>query len=335
MRRAYWADALRVLASAMVVVIHVCGSGWYELRPTGADWWTVNLLDSLCRSSVPIFFMLSGAMLLDREPEEKKLLIKTARLLLLWVLMGAFYALKDGEPAEILTHPVYFLSLILKSHYHLWFLPTLAGIYLILPVLRALVSYRDGKWVKWYLAVFFLFGILRQTMAQVPVPGETYAALRRALVPELCQYSGYFVLGWYLTRQRSRTAPWKLMLAYLGSAAAIALGTQYWSGLGAGNDERMYSYMGLFVFIEAVSLMSLMYAHCPGSGKKPVELLSPLTLGIYLLHPAAMEIMRGFGLSVELFPRPVSVPLIAFLSFCLSALCTAMLRKLPVMKKLL
>ena len=335
MKRQYWADALRTMACVMVVVIHVCGRGWYAMESSGPDWWTVNLLDSLCRCSVPLFFMLSGAMMLDRPLDARRLAVRTGRLLLLWLMASAAYALMGQAPLELLTHPVYFLQLILQSHYHLWFLRTLACIYLLLPVLRALVCHEEGRWVPWYLTVFFLFGVVRQSMGQLPVSGSTWQALRLVLVPELCQYSGYFVLGWYLSHKEPKIHRRAYIGAYLLCTAVIALGTHLWSLNGAENDERMYAYLGLPVFIQAVCLFTSARALQPGRLGKAVDKLAPLTLGIYLIHPAAISLLSALGLTVSVLPRALSVPVVAGLSLVISAACTLLLRRLPILKKLL
>lgn len=335
MSRRYWADALRVAASFMVVVIHVCGVGWYSIESSGAQWWTVNILDSLCRCSVPLFFMLSGALQLNRQPDGRHIAQKALRLMLLWAIASGIYAFKNEDALVLLTHPIYFLQVLIKSHYHLWFLRTMACVYLLIPVLKALVSYDSGKWAPWYLAVFFLFGIVRPSMNFVPIEHELWQALSGVMVPELCQYSGYFVLGWYLANSEKKADKRICIAAFMLATAVIAVGTHLWSLTGESNDERMYTYMGLPVFIQAVFAFLLAKQLKPGKGEKIVEFLAPLTLGIYLIHPAAMDFLAGMGISVFVMHRLLSVPLVASLSFAFSAACTWLLRKIPMMKKLL
>ena len=335
MKRYYWADALRVIASVMVVVIHICGVGWYAMKPVGLDWITVNTIDSLCRAAVPIFFMISGAMMLRQEVEPKKLLIKTARLMTLWLMASLFYALVNGDIAYNLTHPSSLISLTLKSHYHLWFLRTLAGIYLIFPVLKALTEYQQGKWVPWYLIVFFAFGVLRQSAGQIPIESSTYNTLRLLMVPELCQYSGYFVLGWYLSLDKQRISKMVLITAYICAAAVIAIGTHLLSQGTAENDERLYAYMGLPVFVQSVSLFLLAMRIKPGHAMRIISFLSPLTLGIYIFHPYAIKLLEFLGFTSDTLPRLLSLPIIVVIAFAASAVVTYLLRKIPKVGKIL
>ena len=52
----------------MVILIHTFGSLVVDHSNVGSMEWTIaNLIDSLCRPSVPLFFMISGALLLRKE----------------------------------------------------------------------------------------------------------------------------------------------------------------------------------------------------------------------------------------------------------------------------
>jgi surface polysaccharide O-acyltransferase-like enzyme len=56
-----WADALRVLAAVAVVVMHVSATA---LKQSDCfDWWIGNIFVSLSQWGVPIFIMISGALL--------------------------------------------------------------------------------------------------------------------------------------------------------------------------------------------------------------------------------------------------------------------------------
>ena len=63
-----WFDLARVLAILAVVVVHETSGevgGRDAGDPATAAWWTANLLDSASRWCVPVFLMVSGALLLD------------------------------------------------------------------------------------------------------------------------------------------------------------------------------------------------------------------------------------------------------------------------------
>ena len=64
----YWVDLIRVLAIYLVVVIHVSGqmtNVWGKIPE--AQWIISDIYGGLARVGVPLFFMLSGYLLLPRS----------------------------------------------------------------------------------------------------------------------------------------------------------------------------------------------------------------------------------------------------------------------------
>ena len=334
--RSLWADALRTLCCLMVVIIHVSGTDWYTLPTDSADWLVSNIADSLVRPSVVLFFMLSGCFMLKKDTEPKKLLMKALRLAVLWLGASVFYTFYTYR-TQIFHSPKLLIYGVVHEYYHLWFLRTMAVLYLLVPVLRALIVYQDGRWVKWFLGVFLVFGILRQSLGLLPLEGETWYSFRLLFVPELCQYSGYFVLGWYLTEKTAPAAGKKrvlYLLVYLLTAALIAVGTHFYS-LGAEmNDERLYSYMGLPAFVMAVSLFQLARAWRETALTRLMAKLAPLTLGIYVFHPLMLELAVYFGVSKD-WSRFAFIPAAVAAAFVGAALLSWCLRRVPFIKKFL
>src|SRR5690606_15327951 len=57
-------EVIRVTACFMVIFLHVAAIGFHDFVP---GWWASNVYDSLLRSCVPLFLMLTGALLLRKE----------------------------------------------------------------------------------------------------------------------------------------------------------------------------------------------------------------------------------------------------------------------------
>jgi surface polysaccharide O-acyltransferase-like enzyme len=77
----------------MVLLIHVFGKTLMnETIVIGSfQWHVANIIDGISRCSVPLFFMLSGALLLNKKLETKKFLLgrlkKVAIPFLFWSLI--------------------------------------------------------------------------------------------------------------------------------------------------------------------------------------------------------------------------------------------------------
>ena len=69
--RLAYIDQLRVVAALAVVMIHVSAMHWGDTPPASADWQAMNVYAAVSRWCVPVFVMLSGALLLapGRENE--------------------------------------------------------------------------------------------------------------------------------------------------------------------------------------------------------------------------------------------------------------------------
>lgn len=88
-------DAARVVAVAAVLLTHVSTQFvmYYDVETAQFVWG--NIFDSLSRLAVPLFVMISGALLLDEEKpfEIKTLLLKrVSNIFLLLISWSAVYA---------------------------------------------------------------------------------------------------------------------------------------------------------------------------------------------------------------------------------------------------
>jgi surface polysaccharide O-acyltransferase-like enzyme len=141
----------------MVVVVHVSGVNFHKLDD---KWWATNFYDSLVRSSVPIFVMITGALLLRSSDKLHVFFMKrAARIGIPLVFWSVFYMTwntyrhdRDYGSAPdwlvaILTGPV---------QYHLWYLYALIGIYLFIPFMRMIYFQSSEKERIAYLSIWFV-----------------------------------------------------------------------------------------------------------------------------------------------------------------------------------
>ncbi|POR16914.1 hypothetical protein BWK58_15200, partial [Flavobacterium columnare] len=64
----YWITSLRVLATFSVIFLHTSAEILYQYGKTSnANWWIGNIYDSSVRFCVPIFLMISGALILSKD----------------------------------------------------------------------------------------------------------------------------------------------------------------------------------------------------------------------------------------------------------------------------
>lgn len=66
--RIFWVDGVRVVAILSIVWLHSFATLLYRFDSIPiSSWWLGNLYDSIARMGVPLFFMISGFLLLDKS----------------------------------------------------------------------------------------------------------------------------------------------------------------------------------------------------------------------------------------------------------------------------
>ncbi|UGQ10885.1 acyltransferase family protein [Yinghuangia sp. ASG 101] len=224
---------LRVIAIVAVVSIHTTGLTMTDETLRGsAVWWTAAIVNVGSTWAVPVFVMISGALLLRARPGEdaygfyRRRLARIAVPLVFW---HAFYiafkaAVKDYRPT---LDKVVGDLLLARTYTALYFFWLILGLYLVAPVLRvflAKASSRD-RWLITGLAVAFGIGV-QITNAYIQVRELGAPALRLTAPTYFLPYVGYFMLG-HMLRDVVLTARQRLVAAVLLVLATTELVWQH------------------------------------------------------------------------------------------------------------
>lgn len=254
MNRKTWADLCRVAAIFGVVVIHACGTNFYQFgKISTSDWLSINLLDSLVRCSVPLFVMLSGALLLS--PQDKPAtplqiigrIRKVAIPLLTWNVAYLLYV------SHFTGQAIDWMSMLRQvPMYHLWFVYMIIGLYLLLPVFQAVfaaISKRSD--LQRYLLALWLV----VTCVPVYYPLPILALVQQT---SLLGYAGYFLIGGIVAnthQQSGKTFFW--VLVYLAAVLVTFWLTWHFSDARQSVDERAYLYFSPNVFLASLAAFIL------------------------------------------------------------------------------
>ena len=122
-----WLDAARVAAIVAVVLLHVSASVVTQAPLGSTVWWVGNGYDALVRWCVPVFVMVSGALLLDARKTESLATFyrkRAARIALPLLFWSVVYVLWNYRHAWDQLRPADVLHSVARGwpHYHLWFL---------------------------------------------------------------------------------------------------------------------------------------------------------------------------------------------------------------------
>lgn len=101
--RNYAIDILRSLAIIAVILVHVSGAYVDKFMQLGAEnWWFAHGINSAMRFCVPIFVMISGALLLGRDESYETFIKKRfLRVFFPYLIWNSLYTLYTSLGQDI------------------------------------------------------------------------------------------------------------------------------------------------------------------------------------------------------------------------------------------
>lgn len=336
-------DLLRIAACFSVVMLHVASQHWYYLPVTDGRWLVCNTYDALFRFGVPIFVMMSGALFLGREERIslKHLYLKNIpRLFTAYLVWSAVYALwglwgKEGVGVRD------FLTAVSESKYHLWFVPLMIQIYVLMPLLSAAVRGGGRKLLEYGLVLFVITNILPTTMRFFTLPAEITRVLDLMKLEVFGGYLGYFLLGCYLYRYppKKQYRKWIYLLGTAGAVGAAGCSAFFSRRYGIAK-AGLFDSFSLCTFLVSCALFVFFISGLAQvkAGPKTVRFITNLsfdTFGVYLIHILIIEFLFMQGIDSLLFHNILCIPLLAVFCFICGTLFAGIVRRIPFVGKYL
>lgn len=348
-------DVIRTVAIVLVIFLHATA----DLTVPQMDqfeiirWTTNDVYQSIGRICVPLFVMLSGALLLRPEKHDtigsffKK---RWARIGLPWIFWGAaYFAWSFLVLQNPFTLNTVAQGIITGPYYNFWYLYLLLGLYLLTPVLRILLRKVNRLTIKGYLGFWVVgagvlpFALALTTTANLLGNSLTSLSWVGYLLFGL---TGYFILGTVLSNvQIRRSFLW--ILAAVG-VALTAIGIYIIQSPIGGNRE-VYAftvYFGPWTILTAVAVFLLLNTikvptriAAPTKGANLLRVISQNTLPLALFHLMVLESLQrgyfGFAVNGNTINSIVGVPLITVITLFVSLAIILLLKKIPYLTRLI
>ncbi len=347
--RKVYLDILRAIACCMIVGVHVSAQQITVLGTHSISFKFMNAVDCLCIIGVPLFVMISGALMLnpDHDSSLKVLYRHIFHLLTAYLAWLLFYNIVDYIKSgntfvwETFKDEVLLDTLLGRGMYHMWFLPMILGLYVLTPLLKEMV--RSRKLCEYFLILYFLFNLLYNTLFKFQIP---YATIMESLFTRLPLkmlegYIGYYMLGYYLDRYLKQIKKsslctiltlglvnylWEVTICNQESAESGALSTILNDPL---TVNVFFSAIAIFMLIQFLCQKthagSCFYLLCRELGR--------YSFGVYLVHPFILAWMTEHNITTLLLPVPLSIPLMIFFTVGIGYGITWLLARLPLVGK--
>lgn len=292
-QRKTYIDVLTVISCAAVVFLHVNDAFWtFSYQPY---WVGANIIETICYFAVPVFFMITGATLMDFRKRYtlkeyfRKRVVRTVIPFLIWSLVALAWQIWRGRIAVADLTPLGVVNSIVNTEYLgiYWFFIALFAIYLSIPVL-SLIPEDKRKEAFGYLIIvgalanFGLPFISKVTHDRLVFPPEL-------TFPMAAFYLIYPLIGYYLDRYTlSSRARWAIYLAGTAGFVVHLVGTWVLSYAVGGVDRTFKGYLNVPPLLHAVAVFTFLRYHAPKSAEsallKVVTFFKSTTYGVYLIH---------------------------------------------------
>jgi len=295
--RVLFFDLLRCVAAVAVIAIHVLAPYRHELGviPFG-EWATAVGVNSVTRWAVPVFILITGALMLsDNRPFDAKYYVKRrlGKVLIPFLVWSLFYAFLSGVTSSgydvSVTQQVLADSPSHATYYHLGFFYYFIPLYFVIPFFQIMVKKSGPSALYAFVAVWLFTSLLYLMKIDGPWSHELWL------------YSGYLPLGYLLYQRVPLTKAMVAVFVALGGLALLTTAYMVISNSAAAEQYtvgRWLSYKTLNVILAASMIFMLCRYFGEGlsaQANKVIGFISQHSLGIYILHPIFLWPMKEFG----------------------------------------
>ena len=325
-----WLDNLRVTSTVCVILLHVSAPlvSKFAKIPYSV-WWPANIIDGGIRFCVPVFVMITGALLLRREEDHihflKRRLFRVVLPFLFWTAIYIEFDIwlfkRKLSAFEVAGHSV--AKLVNGASYHLWYIYMILGLYLFIPMIGRWIRRASEKEILYFLAVW---GISLLLWPQLPKMNSK--------LMYFSEYIGYLVLGYYLS-VRSIENSTRSLAIWLGVLTVVSSITIFGTYL-VSNTQHLfspifYSYLSLNVAVAAGTVFLLF--RCTRV-QNPVissirNFISRYSYGIYLAHVVVLFFLNKNGINGYWHGPAIGIPATALICLAISGTLIFLLNKLP------
>jgi surface polysaccharide O-acyltransferase-like enzyme len=348
--RVVYADILIIIAIFSVIILHTSAIKWDTTPVASFEWQIFNIYDSLVRWCIPIFLMVSGMFFLDPEKKISKQDIYSKyifRVVCALVFWGTIYGLGSLLSQRVISHEelsIYNFAKIPAKlifgppWYHLWFLYTIIGLYILTPLLRIFISACSKKDIEYFLILFMLFGTMLPLLNTVIHQMKPSLSVNMS-IDELGGLLGYFIAGYYFSKYD--ISPLIKNIIYIVAIVSLLL-TIVVTSIVSIHDNKPNAYLygsllpntmftsyAFFILIKT-ELKDFKFKENTAS---IISYISSCTFGIYLVHDIFNQLFSNLHISSLSFNPIFSIPLLSSVNFILSCLVVIAIKKIPKLNK--
>ena len=336
-KRILYYDNLRIISSFAVIIIHVSAIYHYRFNLNSINWKIALYFDGISRFSVPIFFMISGDLFLKKDIIFKILFFKYIKnLFIRYIIWSLVYSIYKINFSQIKINDIIFICF--KGHYHLWYLKTTIGLYMIIPFLREII--KKDYLLEVFLLLSFLFNFCIPVLSSfLLVYSKKYYDLfinfENSLNLNFIKgYIFYYIFGFYINKILIKNKYIKICI-YVFGIIGLIFTTKISYTIPITKEKKIFYNspfnINILLYTQSVFIFFKIYFNNLKLIKiHVIKLISKSTLGIYLMHPLIIEILRKNKKYIKSNLDIIfKIPYISIIVFIISLLISILINFIP------
>lgn len=285
MKRDYNADLFRILASFLVVLVHVMGQGGIQRNtvPGTASYWVAWFMYILAYCAVNCFALISGYVMVNKTTKAKNIIGLWFQLLFYSLLITVLFFLALPETRSLKNVAVAFIPVVGKQW---WYTSAYFALFFLIPILNTAINHISKKSYE----IFLMAVLVGVCILDCCLPGDPYV-LGNGYSPAWLMV--LYLVGAYIKKYdlAQKTTAAKSILAFLAmiiltllSKLTIRFVTKRFFAV-ATSENTFISYTSITIVLASVFLFFFCLKVKLGSGiQKAIRFFAPATLGVYLIH---------------------------------------------------
>lgn len=334
-QRIKYLDDLRVIGIFAIILVHVA-SLWVTSTIVGVDW--QKLASTIGNIGVPIFLMISGALLLNKNYPTvsgfyKKRFPRITIPFIFWIIIYGIYSLHTTGISNL----SYDIANTFLNNLG-WYFYLIVGVYLAIPFINEFIRNRGLNEVRYFIIIFILASVFYTACRFFNI--TSYLDLR-FFIGGL----SYVIVGYYLANVKIKSP--KKVMAGTVLLFLISLFVSYQMpeiGVYEFNNPNLYlnSYLDFSIFRLGLGASVFLFVRClflntATTTEKLTLSISKASYGMYLSHITLFLFIRnhlsiftagasGFGIVIRLVLMTIGV-------FLITWIVTVILSKIPYLKE--
>lgn len=312
-KRIVYLDYIKAIACVLVVLQHVATYGYLSTENNAwIDYWVSNhpanledyifnvIFIAVAKVAVPLFVMVNGALMLQKDIDYKKIfqkyILRCIEILLFWNILMAVCTFLDGGTVNDV------LSVLAFGYQQFWFIYTLIGLYIFQPLLRVIV--KNEKLLDIVIIIFGAVIILNSLTIFAPRKiGEVIIhLLSETGISDFPKWGGYYCLGYFLYKRKDNLKNWQCLIGVI-----VVLGSILYAIFQSQNSQN-FALDSIEVFSFSTMVLAIIifevvknYEYKIKILSKPLNVINKNSFFIYASHCLLIELALHFRVSLDLF----------------------------------